>query len=141
MARIAGVNIPDRKHAVIALTSIYGIGLTRSRQICAAANVAEDRKIMELTGRNRLFDDPLHPYTQSLNSAVPVPNPRLERRRRSGSRVPPRRETAVCPHRSDDPAPAVAARMARGAQSVLGSFCGGSLPKPPAGEMLATACL
>jgi oligopeptide transport system ATP-binding protein len=39
-------------------------------------------KIMELTGRNRLFDDPLHPYTQSLNSAVPVPNPKLERRRR-----------------------------------------------------------
>ncbi|MCW8944734.1 MAG: 30S ribosomal protein S13, partial [Sedimenticola sp.] len=26
MARIAGVNIPDRKHAVIALTEIYGIG-------------------------------------------------------------------------------------------------------------------
>ena len=39
-------------------------------------------KIMELTGRNRLFDDPLHPYTQSLNSAVPVPNPKLERQRR-----------------------------------------------------------
>ena len=39
-------------------------------------------KIMELTGRNRLFDQPLHPYTQSLNSAVPVPNPKLERRRR-----------------------------------------------------------
>jgi oligopeptide transport system ATP-binding protein len=39
-------------------------------------------KIMELTGRNRLFDDPLHPYTQSLNSAVPVPNPKLERRRK-----------------------------------------------------------
>jgi oligopeptide transport system ATP-binding protein len=39
-------------------------------------------KIMELTGRNRLFDDPLHPYTQSLNSAVPLPNPKLERRRR-----------------------------------------------------------
>jgi oligopeptide transport system ATP-binding protein len=39
-------------------------------------------KIMELTGRNRLFDDPLHPYTQSLNSAVPVPNPKLERQRK-----------------------------------------------------------
>jgi oligopeptide transport system ATP-binding protein len=39
-------------------------------------------KIMELTGRHRLFDDPLHPYTQSLNSAVPVPNPKMERRRR-----------------------------------------------------------
>jgi oligopeptide transport system ATP-binding protein len=39
-------------------------------------------KIMELTGRNRLFDDPLHPYTQSLNSAVPLPNPKLERKRK-----------------------------------------------------------
>jgi len=39
-------------------------------------------KIMELTGRNRLFEDPLHPYTQSLNSAVPLPNPKQERRRR-----------------------------------------------------------
>jgi oligopeptide transport system ATP-binding protein len=39
-------------------------------------------KIMELTGRNRLFDEPLHPYTQSLNSAVPVPNPRMERQRK-----------------------------------------------------------
>ena len=49
MARIAGVNIPDRKHAVIALTSIYGIGRTRAQQICDAANVAQDRKIMDLT--------------------------------------------------------------------------------------------
>ena len=49
MARIAGVNIPDRKHAVIALTSIYGVGATRAKQICEAANVATDRKIMELT--------------------------------------------------------------------------------------------
>jgi small subunit ribosomal protein S13 len=48
MARIAGVNIPDRKHAVIALTSIYGIGRTRARQICKAAGVAPDRKIIEL---------------------------------------------------------------------------------------------
>jgi small subunit ribosomal protein S13 len=40
MARIAGVNIPDRKHAVIALTAIYGIGRTRAKQICAAAGIA-----------------------------------------------------------------------------------------------------
>ncbi len=49
MARIAGVNIPDRKHAVIALTSIYGIGPTRARDICSAAGVAPDAKIMSLT--------------------------------------------------------------------------------------------
>ena len=49
MARIAGVNIPDRKHAVIALTSVYGIGPTRARQICETANVEPSRKIMDLT--------------------------------------------------------------------------------------------
>ncbi|GGB17539.1 30S ribosomal protein S13 [Agarivorans sp. MS3-6] len=48
MARIAGINIPDQKHAVIALTAIFGIGLTRSQQICAAAGIAEDVKIREL---------------------------------------------------------------------------------------------
>jgi oligopeptide transport system ATP-binding protein len=39
-------------------------------------------KLMELAERNALFDAPLHPYTQSLNSAVPVPLPRLEKKRR-----------------------------------------------------------
>ena len=48
MARIAGVNIPDRKHAVIALTSIYGIGRTRAAEICAAADIATDTKIINL---------------------------------------------------------------------------------------------
>ncbi|MGD8406165.1 MAG: ATP-binding cassette domain-containing protein [Anaerolineales bacterium] len=38
-------------------------------------------KVMELAERNTLFDDPLHPYTQSLNSAVPEPNPKTERER------------------------------------------------------------
>jgi len=37
--------------------------------------------IMELTDRNAIFDDPLHPYTQSLTSAVPIPDPKLERQR------------------------------------------------------------
>ena len=49
MARIAGINIPDQKHAVIALTSIYGIGKTRSKAILAAADIAENVKISELS--------------------------------------------------------------------------------------------
>ncbi|MGV6987829.1 30S ribosomal protein S13 [Testudinibacter sp. P80/BLE/0925] len=49
MARIAGINIPDHKHAVIALTAIYGIGKTRSKAICASAGIAEDVKIRELS--------------------------------------------------------------------------------------------
>ncbi|MCC6302704.1 MAG: 30S ribosomal protein S13 [Gammaproteobacteria bacterium] len=49
MARIAGINIPVNKHASIALTSIYGIGRTRAREICAASNVEPTRKIKDLT--------------------------------------------------------------------------------------------
>ncbi len=49
MARIAGINIPTHKHVVIALTSIFGIGLTRSTSICAAAGVATDVKVKDLS--------------------------------------------------------------------------------------------
>jgi small subunit ribosomal protein S13 len=49
MARIAGINVPVQKHTVIALTSIYGIGLTRAQKVCAAAGVAQDAKIRDLT--------------------------------------------------------------------------------------------
>jgi oligopeptide transport system ATP-binding protein len=38
-------------------------------------------KIMELCDKTALFEDPLHPYTQSLISAVPVPSPKVERKR------------------------------------------------------------
>ncbi len=48
MARIAGINIPDNKHAEIALTAIYGIGRTRARQLCADAGVNPSTKVGEL---------------------------------------------------------------------------------------------
>jgi small subunit ribosomal protein S13 len=49
MARVAGVNIPDRKHAVIALTAIYGVGRTRARKICATTGVPTDAMVKDLT--------------------------------------------------------------------------------------------
>lgn len=49
MARIAGINVPVQKHTVIALTSIYGIGRTRSQKICEAAGVAPDVKVRDLS--------------------------------------------------------------------------------------------
>ncbi len=49
MARIAGVNIPDNKHAVISLTYVYGIGRPTAKQICAATGIAEDTKMGELS--------------------------------------------------------------------------------------------
>jgi small subunit ribosomal protein S13 len=48
MARIAGINIPDHKHAEIALTSIYGVGRSRARDICGALGIATTTKIQDL---------------------------------------------------------------------------------------------
>lgn len=48
MARIAGINVPTNKHVVVALTSIYGIGSARARDIVAAANVEPDKKVRDL---------------------------------------------------------------------------------------------
>ena len=48
MARIAGVNIPDNKHAVISLTYVFGIGRPTARKICAETGIAEDTKISAL---------------------------------------------------------------------------------------------
>ncbi len=49
MARIAGVNIPDRKHAWVSLTAIYGIGRTRARAICVDAGISPNVLIKDLT--------------------------------------------------------------------------------------------
>ncbi|MGQ3889708.1 30S ribosomal protein S13 [Legionella sp. CNM-1927-20] len=48
MARIAGVNIPDNKHIVIALTSIYGIGKTTSKKLCQAVGVDPATKVSQI---------------------------------------------------------------------------------------------
>ncbi len=49
MARIAGINIPDNKHARISLTYIYGIGRTTAEKICDAAGIDPASKIGDLT--------------------------------------------------------------------------------------------
>ena len=49
MARIAGVNIADHKHVVIALTSIYGIGRPTSIKLCEQVNIDTATKVSQLT--------------------------------------------------------------------------------------------
>jgi small subunit ribosomal protein S13 len=49
MARISGVDLPRDKRLEIGLTYIYGIGLTRAQEICAATEIDPDTKIRALT--------------------------------------------------------------------------------------------
>jgi small subunit ribosomal protein S13 len=49
MARIAGVNVPDNKRAIIALTYIHGIGRTSAEKICDACNIDHARRMNELS--------------------------------------------------------------------------------------------
>jgi small subunit ribosomal protein S13 len=49
MARIAGINVPDNKHAAISLTYIFGIGRTTATRICEGAGVVPSMRIDQLT--------------------------------------------------------------------------------------------
>jgi len=49
LARIAGINIPTGKRTVIALTYIHGIGRTTAKKICAACDIADERRVNELS--------------------------------------------------------------------------------------------
>lgn len=49
MARIAGVDLPRDKRVEIGLTYIYGIGLSRSKEILAATGINPDTRVKELT--------------------------------------------------------------------------------------------
>jgi small subunit ribosomal protein S13 len=49
MARIAGIDIPRDKRVEIALTYIFGIGLTRSRQVLLRTRVSPDTRVKNLT--------------------------------------------------------------------------------------------
>lgn len=77
------VNLLEELQERLGLTYLFiAHDLSMVRHISDQVAVMYLGKIMELADRRTLFSDPLHPYTQSLISAVPVPKPRLERKRR-----------------------------------------------------------
>ncbi|WP_150046485.1 MULTISPECIES: 30S ribosomal protein S13 [Methylomonas] len=49
MARIAGINVPDHKHAEIALTAIYGVGRPTAKVICTKVGIKATAKLKDLT--------------------------------------------------------------------------------------------
>ena len=49
LARIAGVNIPSGKRVEVALTYIFGIGLTRAKKICKEINLDISKRVNSLS--------------------------------------------------------------------------------------------
>jgi len=49
MARISGVEIPNNKRVVVALTYIYGVGLSTAKKVLKETNISEDIRVKDLT--------------------------------------------------------------------------------------------
>jgi oligopeptide transport system ATP-binding protein len=77
------INLLEDLQEQLGLTYLFiAHDLSVVRHISTRVAVMYVGKLMELADRDRLYENPLHPYTQSLLSAIPVPDPHAERRRK-----------------------------------------------------------
>jgi oligopeptide transport system ATP-binding protein len=76
------VNLLEDLQEKLELTYLFiAHDLSMVRHISTRVAVMYLGKLMEMTSRDELYEHPLHPYTQALLSAVPVPDPAVEAKR------------------------------------------------------------
>jgi oligopeptide transport system ATP-binding protein len=76
------INLMEELQEKLGLTYLFiAHDLAVVRHISDRVAVMYVGKMVELTDRNEIFDNPLHPYTRALLSSIPIPDPVLEKRR------------------------------------------------------------